>query len=233
MFDFNLKSNGAAKPLFFMKGRKSDNYPSQFVVDILRLIGYAISKTFWFVRYRDRENIPDKTLGSFLIAANHQTYIDPVWICLPMRRRLRFMAYDKAFDWPLVGSLIRYLGSFPVSLETGGTIKAMKESLRALRQGAALMIFPEGAREFADGEMLPFKTGVIRIALQARVPILPVTITGGNCIWPQKQKYPRIFRRVEIRYHPLLHVVADDKLELHENLEIWTAKLKEIITAGA
>lgn len=206
-----------------------NKYPSQLVVDALRLIGYVISKIFWFIRYRGLENIPAGTPGGFLIAANHQTYIDPVWICLPMRRKFRFMALDTAFEWRVVGPLIKYLGAFPVSMEVGGTLKAMKHALRALRDGAALTVFPEGAREFAEGEMFPFKTGAVRIALQAGVPILPVTITGGNRIWPQKQKYPRLFRRVEITYHPLLNVEEDPNSEPHENLEKWTERLREII----
>ncbi len=215
-----------------MKNEKTGKYPSQIVIDALRLIGYVISKTCWFIRYKGRENIPANSSGAFLIAANHQTYADPVWIVLPMRRRMRFMAFDGAFEWRVIGPLITYLGSFPVSLEVGGTIKAMKQALRSLRDGAALTIFPEGAREFADGEMFEFKTGAVRIALQAGVPILPVTIIGGNRIWPQKQKYPRLFRRVEIIYHPLLLVAADETLEPHENLDNWTAKLKEIISSG-
>ncbi len=141
------------------------------------------------------------------------------------------MAFDRAFEWRLVGPLIKYLGAFPVSMEVGGTLKAMKEAMQALRDGAALTVFPEGAREFADGEMFPFKTGAVRIALQAGVPILPVTIRGGNRIWPQKQRYPRLFRRVEVIYHPLLHVTNDEKLEPHENLEYWTDRLKEIIAS--
>jgi len=215
--------------LFDVKDDRRDKYPAPIVVNLLRWVGFAISRTFWFIRYSGRENIPDKNFGGFLIAANHQTYIDPVWITFPVRRRLRFMAFDKAFEWRFVGPLIRYLGSFPVSLDTGGTVKAMKEALRSLRDGAALMVFPEGAREFADGEMFPFKTGVVRIAMQAGVPILPVTVRGGNRIWPQKQKYPRLFRRVEIVYHPILNVTEDRTLDLKENLEIWTERLRLII----
>ena len=209
---------------------QTDKYPAQIVVNVLRLTGYVISKVFWFIRYHGRENIPDKSAGGFLIAANHQTYIDPVWICLPMRRRVRYMAIEKAFDWRFVGPLIRYLGAFPVSPEAG--VWSMKEALRSLRDGAVLTVFPEGAREYADGEMFPFKTGAVRIALAAGVPILPVTLRGGNRIWPQKQKYPRLFRRVEITYHPLMQITADERLGPRENLENWTAKLREIIDLG-
>ena len=197
-------------------------------MDLLRLIGWVISKIFWFITYHGREHIPDRSIGGFVIAANHQTYIDPVWICLPMRRRLRFMAYDKAFEWRIIGPLIKYLGSFPVSPEVGGTLKAMKEALRALRSGAALTIFPEGGRESADGKMLPFKTGAARIALQAGVPILPVTITGGNRIWPLGQKYPHFFRRVHITYHPLMR---PDEHADHHDLDALTARLQEMISS--
>lgn len=212
-----------------MKKQRSNKYPAQIVVDVLRLTAYVLSKIFWFIRYEGRENIPDNSSGGFLIAANHQTYIDPVWICLPMRRRVRYMAIKKAFGWSVVGPLIRYLGAFPVSAEVVGTIGAMKMALRSLRDGAALTVFPEGAREFADGEIFPFKTGAVRIALQAGVPILPVTIRGGNLIWPQKQKYPRLFRRVTITYHPVLHLAGDATEVLHQNLEEWTARLRAII----
>jgi 1-acyl-sn-glycerol-3-phosphate acyltransferase len=207
-----------------------DKYPAQIVVDLLRLVGYIISKCCWFIRYHGSENIPGRHLGGFLIAANHQTYLDPVWICLPMRRPFRFMAFDTAFEWRFIGPLITYLGAFPVSMEVGGTLKAMKQALGALRSGAALTVFPEGAREFADGAMLPLKTGAVRIAIQAGVPILPVTVRGGHRIWPRGQKYPTLFRRVEIIYHPLLHVEADESGELHQVLDEWTEKLRVIIS---
>ena len=215
-----------------MKNTIEDKYPAQIVVDALRLLAYIISKTFWFIRFHGRENIPDRSFGAFLIAAYHQTYIDPVWIVIPMRRRFRFMAVEKALKWWFIGPLIQYLGAFPLSTDLGGTRKAMKGALEGLRDGAVLTVFPEGAREFANGGMSEFKTGVVRIALQAGVPILPVTISGGNRIWPRKQKYPRLFRRVDVTYHPILNIGSASELSRNENLKMWTAKLEEIISPG-
>lgn len=200
-------------------------------MDLMRLIGYVISKTCWFIHYSGLENIPPKSFGGFVIAANHPTYVDPVWVCMPMRRKMRFMAYDKAFEWRFIGPLITYLGAFPVPLEVGGTLKAMKESLRSLRDGAVLAVFPEGAREFADGKMHPFKTGAVRIAHQAGVPILPVTIRGGNRIWPQKQKYPKLFRRVEVIYHPMFYPTKTDS-DSQGYLERSTEELRIIIASN-
>jgi 1-acyl-sn-glycerol-3-phosphate acyltransferase len=174
------------------------------VWDALRLVAYVISKTFWFIRFEGRENIPPSSAGAFLIAANHQSYIDPVWIVLPMRRRTRFMAVESAFKWSFIGPLIAYLGSFAVPDETSGSMRALREALRTLRDGAVLTIFPEGAREFADGKMLEFKPGAAGIAIHAGVPIVPVTVIGANRIWPRGPKYPRLFRRVTIVYHPAI-----------------------------
>lgn len=78
----------------------------------------------------------------------------------------------------------------------------MKTALNSLRDGAVLVIFPEGGRAPVDGQMREFQNGAFRIAQKANAAVIPVTITGGNRIWPQKQKYPRLFRRVAITYHP-------------------------------
>jgi len=216
-----------------VKDTASFKYPSLLVMDLLRLIGYTISKILWLLRYEGVKNIPPNDSPPFLVVSNHQTYIDPVWVCLPMRRRIRYMAFAPAFEWRIVGPLIRYIGAFPVLSDPRFAVTAMKEAVRSLRDGAILTIFPEGAREFADGEMMEFKTGAVRIALDANVPVLPVTISGANRIWPQKQKYPRLFRRVTVKYHPLVDVVEDSSLNHRENLEFWTAKIRSVIENDA
>lgn len=201
-------------------------YPSKAAVWFLLKVALVISKCCWFIRFTGKENIPHAADGPVLIASNHQTYIDPVWICVPMQRRFRFMAYDKAFGWRFIGPLIKYLGSFPVKHPVDTSRRVLIESIRSLQDGATLVIFPEGAREFENGEFFKFKTGAMHIAMRAGVPVLPVTIRGGNQIWPQGRKYPRLFRRVEIIYHPLLLVDGS------QEAEFWTDRLRETIAAA-
>ena len=197
------------------------------VVGLLKTIAYLISKPLWFLLFHGRQNIPYASQGALIIAANHQTYIDPVWISIAVKRPLRYMAFDQGFDWRVIGPLIRYLGAFPVATDGARARRSMRNALDALAEGSALVVFPEGARELADGKLLPFKTGVVRLALKAGVPIIPVTIRGGNRIWPQRQTYPRIFRRAEIIFHPPLQFEPGDA-----DFEGMTEKLKEIIGAG-
>lgn len=201
------------------------HYPSYIVFRTLAWVAWLISKPLWLIRFEGCENIPDPKDGGLLIAANHQTYIDPVWISIKMRRKMQYMAYAKAFEWKFVGALIRYLGSFPVKHPIDTSTGFVKRALRALRDGSGLIIFPEGAREFADGKMFPFKTGVVHLAERAGVPILPVTIIGGERIWPQLQRYPKIFRRVTISFHPTIAIHKGD------DIDKMTERLRQVIAS--
>jgi 1-acyl-sn-glycerol-3-phosphate acyltransferase len=206
------------------------DYPPQFIVVLCKLIGFCISKIFWRIRFSGTENIPKDMPGGLIVAANHQTYIDPVWICLKINRKVRFMAWDRAFDWFIIGRLIRYLGAFPVGLNRRGYVQASRKALQVLKDGATLIIFPEGEREFSDGNLLPFKLGAVRLAMEANVPILPVSIRGGNKIWAQDIRFPR-FNKVEIIYHPLLKIEpSENPVQLQLYAKEMNSNLFEIIS---
>jgi 1-acyl-sn-glycerol-3-phosphate acyltransferase len=213
-----------------VKKKVSIHYAPPIVIDAARYISLAASKILWRIKYHDRENIPRGLKSGLVVVANHQTYFDPFWICAPMKRKYRFMAWDKAFEWFLVGWLIRYLGSFPVDTKHGsGTKKVWRETLNALQDGATVLIFPEAVRELSDGQMFEFKTGAVRLAMEAGVPILPVTVRGGNKIWAQGMKYPRL-GKVEVFYHPLFEVEkTSEKEDLRQHLEDLTAQIAAII----
>jgi 1-acyl-sn-glycerol-3-phosphate acyltransferase len=91
------------------------------------------------------------------------------------------------------------------------------------------LIFPEGARSFPDGKLHEFKTGAARIALEADVPILPVTVKGANRVWSQTMKRPK-FRKVEIYYHPLFNIPKPPEgADYRAHLETVTAQIAAII----
>ena len=164
-----------------MKESNSNNYPAPAVIEAIRYFGITVSKLFWRMKFHGTENIPQNLESGLLIVPNHQSYFDPFWICIPIRRKFRFMAWDKAFEWFLVGDMIRYLGAFPVNLERGSK-ESLKQAVKALREGATLVIFPEGGI-FQDGEVHPIKPGLARLAIQAElskpglgVKIVPMSI---------------------------------------------------------
>ena len=160
-------------------------------------------RLLFHIRYLDTHNIPINDSG-LIIAANHQTYLDPFWLSIPVKRPLRFLAWNVAFTWPLVGRYIHLLGAWPLHIE-GSDPKAIRRTLQWLKEGGAVVIFPEGGRGEPSGKMLRFKGGAVRLALEADVPILPVTIRGAHLVWPMGQAIPRP-GSVEITYHPIFRV---------------------------
>lgn len=197
----------------------------QWVLEIFRPIIWIVSRMLWRLRWTHKENIPIK--GGLIIASNHQTYIDPFWIGCPVKRPVRFLAWDAAFNWPIVGWWVRMLGSWPLQLE-GSDPKPIRRSLQWVREGGAVVIFPEGGRGNADGSMRKFKAGAVRMALEAGVPILPVTISGGHHVWPMGRRFPWL-GRVEIIYHPLVMLEPQSNEELRAYARRETERLQEII----
>jgi len=198
-------------------------------VKLLKIFFLAVSKLAWRIQYEGLENLPKSSEKGFIIASNHQTYIDPVWIGIPVRRDLKFLAWDEAFHWPILGSLMGWLGSLPVNTSTGRNPESLKKALIALKNGSVLVVFPEGAREFENGEPLEFKAGAVALASDANVPILPASIIGGNLIWPRDRKWPR-FGKVKVRFHPLIEVPTVSDENRKENLREITGMLKRIVT---
>jgi len=188
------------------------------------LVG-VFSRVLFQIEFHGVENIPAH--GGVIIAANHQTYIDPFWLSLPIKRPIRYLAWSAAFSWPIVGKGLVWLGAWPLALE-GSDPKAIRRSLQWLRDGGAVVIFPEGGRSTSTGSLERFKAGAVRLALEAQVPILPVTIKGGNRVWAQGQKGPHFFTPVEITYHPLIYPPKDVADGAEEEL---TNRLRDTIAA--
>lgn len=138
---------------------------------------------FIFFRAYGKENIPKE--GAFLLCSNHRSVMDPVLIAAGCRRRLTFMAKEELFENPVIGWFLRKLGAY--SIKRGkGDVAAVMGTLKILRRGDATLIFPEGTR-VNDGERKQINSGIIRLAIQAKVPIVPAfvskrTVTYGKPI---------------------------------------------------
>ncbi len=187
-----------------------------------------VCRLLWKIQFKGTEHIPPD--GGVIIASNHQTYIDPFWISIPIRRPLRYLAWDAAFDWPLIGRLMKTLGAWPLQLE-GSDPSAIRRTLQWLRNGGAVVIFPEGGRGKPDGSLIHFKAGATRVALDAGVPILPVTIRGANRVWPSNRRFPGT-ANVEIIYHPLYRVGQQAGEEPRACARRQTDELAKIIASA-
>jgi 1-acyl-sn-glycerol-3-phosphate acyltransferase len=150
-----------------------------FVTGILR----ALLRVFMFLKIEGKENVPKE--GAFLLCANHQSNMDPVLIASTCPRQLTFMAKEELFKVFLLGKFIKAVGAFPIKRGKGDAAAVMA-TLKIMKRGNATLIFPEGTR-MKNGERKTVNHGIIRLAMQCGVPILPAyvsknSVTYGKCI---------------------------------------------------
>jgi 1-acyl-sn-glycerol-3-phosphate acyltransferase len=200
----------------------------EWSINLMRPVIGVGSRVLWRLEHKGVENIPQS--GGLIIAANHQSYGDPFWLAIPIKRPVRFLAWSEVFSWPVIGKAIELLGAWPLHVE-GSDPAAIRRSLTWLRDSGVLVIFPEGGRGLPDGSMVRMKGGAVRMALEADVPILPVTIRGGNRVWPANKLFPRP-GRVEIIYHPVFHVEQRPGEETRACARRETERLAEIIESA-
>ena len=208
--------------------RRVETALPEWTIGLMRPIIGLGSRVFWRLEHQGVENIP--TGGGLIIAANHQSYGDPFWLAVPVKRPIRFLAWNEAFSWPVVGKAIRLLGAWPLNVQASDPA-AIRRSLTWLRDSGVIVIFPEGGRGLPDGSMIRMKGGAVRMALEAGVPILPVTIRGANRVWPADRLFPRP-GKVEIIYHPIFRVEQRPNEEPRACARRETERLAEIIRSA-
>ena len=155
-----------------------------FMRVFLRLVGVSLFHLRWW----GREHIPAD--GGVLILSNHQSHFDPPLIGLCIDRRINYLARETLFAFPPFRWLIYSLDAIPIDREGLG-LSGLKETLKRLKRGELVLIFPEGTRS-PDGEVHPLKPGFSALARRAGVPLLPVALDGPYQAWPRRQKFPTL-----------------------------------------
>ena len=122
-----------------------------------------------------QENIPKS--GGVILCSNHRSNNDAVFLAICQKRQINFMAKDSLFKIPVLGYLLKKVGSFPVK-RGSGDITAVRKAVEVLKEGKMLCIFPEGTRNRVNNELLEFKTGAAFIAYKAEASIVPCAISG-------------------------------------------------------
>ena len=169
---------------------------SKIIFNFARWISITYFKLFHRIEYHGSENIP--ATGPVIIAGNHVSYYDPVIVGTGVYRDIRFMAWGKLFTIPILRSMIRFFGAFPVEL-TKVDKSAYVNALKVLLNNKALIIFPEGGRS-DDGKVKELKLGVARLALKTDARIVPVTLVGVYEAWSMHRLLPRP-GRISVYYH--------------------------------
>lgn len=188
---------------------------------------FAVS-VFGF-RVRFAESLPKQ--GGLLVLSTHQSHLDPLLLGLSCHRRLSSMARSSLYRFKPFAAIITALDAIPIDRESS-TVAAMKGVINRLRDGAAVVIFPEGTRT-ADGKLGELKGGFVLLAKRAGVPIVPVAIVGAWECWPRTRLFPRP-GRIRLEFGRLLQPEQIAAMTDGEILSACTAEIKHLdLTARA
>lgn len=143
---------------------------------IFRSVVVAVAVVLLGFRVHGAYRVPQT--GPLVIASNHRRYLDPVYVCMAMPRRIQWMGKKELFVFPF-SRLFYLIGCFPVDRQGGGR-SALRAALRYLELGAALGIFPEGTRrrggrEDSEAPEAP-KSGAVMLASRSGASIVPVYV---------------------------------------------------------
>lgn len=199
------------------------------IFNLLALLIRGLYRLFGGLRVVGLEHLPMD--GPAILAPNHRSWADPPAIRISVAGRCWVMANDFLFRIPVLGTLIRFFGGFPVRR---GVLD--KEAIRSaeahLDAGDLVCVFPEGGTTIT-GTLYPFEGGVALIAIRKNVPIVPVAIVGADRMLPQNSFIPRYTRGgITVTFgRPIHPSVIDGALSRRERIDQLTHVLYESVAS--
>ena len=135
------------------------------------------------------ENVPKR--GAVIVVSNHASDFDPLIVANCVGRPVAFMAKEELFKIPVLNTVIKSYGAYPVKRGTGDRA-AIRAAVESLEHGWATGVFLQGTRT-SDGKITDPKLGAALIAAKTDAPLLPVCIWGTEEILPKGSKFPRFY----------------------------------------
>jgi len=162
---------------------------------ILRPLIHVALRCLFRFRAIGLDNVPRE--GAVLLASNHVSALDPPVVGAAAPRPLQYMAKVELFRVPLLGGLVRRLNAYPVERD-GADAGALRHALLLLREGKALLVFPEGTRG-SEGTLQRGRPGAGMLAARSEAPVVPVYVEGTGRVLPRGASRPRR-GRITVRY---------------------------------
>lgn len=194
----------------------------RWVYRTVRATARLVAVTWFDLRCFGREHLDFP--GAGLLLSTHQSTLDPVLIGLMGNTELAYLARKTLFQSFLFAALIRALNAIEIDREGGG-LAGLKETIRRLKQGKKVLIFPEGTRS-STGHPAVLKPGFISLARRGSVPLVPMAVTGAFQALRRGSRLPHyaplcVF--VGARIEPELVAAMDDQQLLAEIAKRLTA----------
>ena len=187
---------------------------------VAKILVSSGAKLLFRLRIIGEENIPRN--GGLILAANHVSYWDIPLMACGIDRQVDFMGKEGLFRVPVIGTVFKEMGGFPVRRGEGDR-KSIQEAVRRLREGRTVGIFPEGTRS-TSGRLQEGKPGVGMLVALSGVPVVPVLIEGTWKWWR--------FGQVTVRYGRPMDFSAQFQEENPEKKRVAYERISREIMAA-
>ena len=159
---------------------------------------YVYYKIVYRIKVEGQENIPKE--GALIFCGNHRSFLDPPLIKVTAKREVFFLAKESLFKNPFLGLMGKLFEEIPVKKEDGNDVNSIKISLKHLKNGECIALFPEGTRNGIEkGEKV--KDGAAFFAVRTGAKVIPIGISGTL----------KAFQKITIRYGKPLDFSSYDK----------------------
>jgi 1-acyl-sn-glycerol-3-phosphate acyltransferase len=150
------------------------------------------------VRVEGIENVPAE--GAVILASNHVSFCDSIFLPLVLKRRVTFVAKAEYFEQRKTAWFFRLMGQIPIK-RGGGTAsaRALESAKEVLADGGVFGIYPEGTRS-PDGRLYKGRTGVARLSLDTKAPVVAVAMIGTREAQPIGQVKPNFFTPITVKF---------------------------------
>lgn len=164
------------------------------IYSILRFLAKLLLKPLFGVDATNLDIVPNE--GPCIIASNHKSWLDPVFLGIVLKRKIKFMAKEELFRYPFFGWLLKKLGAFPVKRGTADR-QALKTAVEILNKGEVVGIFVEGTRVRSNsiGEIKP---GIYLLSRKTGAYVIISAIYGNYPLF--KRKFPPVPNKVKIAF---------------------------------
>ena len=164
---------------------------------LTKLVLWPYLRLAFRVRTEGLEHVPAQ--GAAILASNHVSFCDSLFLPLVVRRRLTYVAKAEYFDDWKTAWFFRACGHIPIRRGPGAQWRrALESAVAALEEGHLLVIYPEGTRS-KDGRLHRGHTGIAMVALRTGAPVIPVGLIGTREAQPIGRRFPRPFHTITIR----------------------------------
>ena len=189
-----------------------------------------VARAVFSLKIIGREHLPKS--GGYLLAMNHQSYLDPPVVALAADPRpIHFLARKTLLNWPILGPIFPSLNVVPVDQERPD-MSALKNVIRLLRAGETTIVFPEGARTL-DGELQPAQPGIGLIIAKTLVPVVPMRVFGAYEAMPPGSSRVRAHPITVMIGEPLIFTAADVRTDTAQVREVYQALSERVMSAIA